>query len=234
MGQDIHGWVEIRPGGKGCAWKGIIDAGRLLVRNYDATGFLFGKKTGRTYNPPSDKDPVAGIKGLPSDISFRTKEELLKSSNPEFKQKLKNNELDELNYGNFDFHSFTWISQKELNKVDWQDPLQYMQPPALVYNEEEDFLESWAAIRDIPELMELEENFSEDEIEPGEEQKLTVAEDSTRYNVEKGDEVVVRKEEVDESIILSEGSWEVLVKLMSDLGDEYGDKNVRFVAWFDN
>lgn len=106
MGTDIHGWVEgrsrwVEPEE---IWHGVLDAGVLLDRNYEAFAHLFG--VGNAENVV----PLASHRGFPSLVSAPVQREIdavLEEADDPY--------LD----GWLNCHSATWATWEELQTVDW-------------------------------------------------------------------------------------------------------------------
>ncbi len=75
MGVDMSGWVEVKDANKyggvispaGQRWHGVIQTNYIIGRDLDMFGMLFGIEN--FTNLP----PVAGVRGLPLDISHEAK-----------------------------------------------------------------------------------------------------------------------------------------------------------------
>lgn len=94
MGTDIHGWVEFRDAQLDASlneicWYGVINAGGLLDRDYDAFASLFGVRNDGDFNS------IAAGRGLPGDASHTVLEEAIGC------------------------HSHTWITWHEIKQIDW-------------------------------------------------------------------------------------------------------------------
>lgn len=106
MGADIHGWVEGRTRwiDDEEVWFGLINAGSLLHRNYEAFARLFGV---RNYDNLPALAPDRGFPPVVSDevqLEFETMTEKKLAQYLDFEH---------------DFHSATWASWEELETVDW-------------------------------------------------------------------------------------------------------------------
>jgi hypothetical protein len=93
--QDIHGWVEVawNPPDE---WAAVISLDILVERNPSLWGWVF---QARGLFPS-----VADDRGLPDDVSIRVRQET--------------DMLREVTHEG-EIHSFTWVSWREIDAIDW-------------------------------------------------------------------------------------------------------------------
>lgn len=100
MGSQMHGWVEVKPNwyfSEDSEWQGIIYLDPMLfIRDYDMFYVFFGIEGHLNTN----LQPVAGLRGLPDDVS--------------------SNALEHSDWPPDDGDSHSWISYHEISNVKWQ------------------------------------------------------------------------------------------------------------------
>jgi len=203
VGCDIHGLVEVNWRGKyednyedaeeaPVSWKCAIDnVGMWVGRSYDTFGLLFGVRDYANF------EPVAPRRGLPDNLSSRAEERV---------------EADR-SWS----HSFTYISLKELNEIDWEETSEEADSRIRVYDENDELQFKAAGVGSLSDE-------EERKIRNGEE----VVKELSNGKIQK-----YRLEKMKRKDALS-GAWEDLIDLMQSFGETYGEENVRLVVWFDN
>lgn len=95
MGTDMHSWVEVADEWNGkLDWSAVVAADRIIDRNYDMFGCIFGVMNYARFAP------LAAGRGMPDDAS----ELVRKEANPLWAR-----------------HA-SWITWAELASVDWEEP----------------------------------------------------------------------------------------------------------------
>lgn len=95
MGTDIIGLIEFKERGK-IKWRKLKNVGRLLDRNYDSFGCLFGVRNSCNFKPISYR------RGVPDDCCDDAIE-------------YKDNRKD------IGFHDQTYITLEEINNINWEE-----------------------------------------------------------------------------------------------------------------
>lgn len=209
MGCDIHGLIEVNWYGKyednyeegkePVDWKCAIDnIGFWVGRSYDTFGLLFGIRNYANF------DPVAPKRGIPEESSERLDDRL-------------DPYREENRIGAVSCHSHSYLTLKELNEIDWEQPTEKEDSRIRIYNEDDELQMKAAQIGSL----------SDEEVQRIEDGEEVVKEGSD------GEVRKYRREKMKKEDALS-GAWEKLIEQMEMFGETYGEENVRLVVWFDN
>jgi hypothetical protein len=212
MGVDIFGWVEVKPDYYDAAsdiemvrqWLGIISAGDLLNRKYDAFGCLFGVQNYANFIP------VAAARSIPDNASTAVKQEFA--------------EFDEA-------FGASWVTWAELKALDWSE--EAARADSRIHQYERDaqghlvYVGKGAWNRQFAEQVfagQIEESMRAAILRPG---SLTFPADQ-EWEI---DGKVYRSEKLKRQDVLGD-DWPMLFKLMETLASRFGDDGVRLVVWF--
>ena len=212
MGADIFGWVEVRPDYYDATsdieivrqWLGIVYAGILLDRNYDAFGCLFGVQNYANFIP------VAAARGIPDNASTALKADFAA--------------YDEA-------FGASWITWAELKALDWTEDA--ARADSRIHRYERDAQghlvyvgkSAWASsFAEQVFADRLEESVRAALLRPG---SLTFPV-GQKWEI---DGKVYRSEKLQRQDVLGD-DWPMLFKLMETLANRYGDDGVRLVVWF--
>jgi hypothetical protein len=203
MGTDIHGVIECRP--EACepathAWVYAMDLELVYqTRNYDAFGCLFGVTNFAGFAP------VAADRGLPADVSRRTRELAAGLIPP--------------------FFGLSWIGWDEIQAIDWDQPA--ARPDARLHQYGRDKTGAWryagkgATSESLAAQLARTAGPATDGTWPAGSEWLI---GQRLYR----SEVLTRRD-----AIRPGDDWDPLWAVMSALAAVHNASNVRLVVWFD-
>lgn len=202
MGTDIHGWVEYQIPGlspddfMSCP---VIRLGCLPSRDYDMFGSLFGVRNYALFKP------IAAKRGIPIDVSYDVQQALREIADADPRMR------DE-------FHSYTWITWKEIKNIDWEEEAEAFDNRAHVYTKDEN-----------GELIWQRKGLFGHEKLPDEAWKILRA----GKPWEQGNNVYHLKKMKRKEALENEWEWQLLFDMMELLANRFGDEHVRMIVWFD-
>jgi hypothetical protein len=142
MGTDIRGWIEVfevfdQPRDLSGAWRAAVRIDNIVERNYGMFGSLFGVRNDYGFRP------IAAERGVPFGISSDLVRYYEMPADP-------------ADRGPDWALSPTWISQRELQSVDWQELGEQPEPgtpPGPLRRREEVVTPGWRTVLDIMEVL---------------------------------------------------------------------------------
>jgi hypothetical protein len=198
MGTDIHGWVEYWDEDLEM-WSSVIRLAPLVSdRNYPLFAWLFDvhKEPGGMH---WDFAPIAAGRGLPPDASPEAATDYA---------------TDTAKYPE-EYHGVTWISWREVQSIDWDEPIEDMivesqlYRPGGIYSWRSQFMQYHADL--LPDQAE--------KLQPGQRWQMG----DKLYEV-----IAMRRRDV------LEERWELLFRLMEMLAPRFETADhLRWVVWFD-
>lgn len=203
MGCDVHGWIEIRPYKTVDPkfWTSVIKIDNIVGRNYDMFGLLFGVRNYCNFKP------IAEGRGMPKYAEHQKKDD--EEDNRSYAQ-IESDDLD------VDGHSHTWISQSEIEKINWEAKSESEDERIHLYLLKNGEMKEWGKASMFGELTD-------------EEQKKL----SKNKELRKGNKIFRLEKSLYKDAI--SGDWQVVFDLMKRLAKQHGSGDeVRLVVWFDN
>jgi hypothetical protein len=209
MGTDISGWVEVlsMPASstyrRAAHWNAAIDVGRLIERNYDMFGCLFGVTNYAHFRP------IAANRGLPEGPSLTVEQEVSQLQGAAETQLI----------------GLTWVTWPELKAIDWDESAEHADARLHMYARDSDGQLTYRAKAAwSPALQQITGLSSENAM-----RHPPVFPDGATWEF---DGILYRAERLKRRYILTR-DWKMLFAIMGTLAEYFGDDGVRLVVWFD-